>query len=69
MNINTGIVAGISVTAVVAVTSIVDHSARRNRKRTVAQAKPFKPSASVPIASASQEMPFVYGNMFLITNM
>lgn len=68
MNIHTGVVAGISLTAIVAVSSAVNRSVRRNRQAAVAQVKPMK-SAIVHPRSASQEMPFVFGNMVLITNM
>lgn len=68
MNIHTGLVAGVSITAIVAVSSIVNRTARRNRQAAVAQVKPLK-SAIAPPRSASQEMPFVFGNMVLINNM
>lgn len=68
MNIHTGLVAGVSITAIVAVSSIVNRTVRRNRQAAVAQVKPLK-SAIAPPRSASQEMPFVFGNMVLINNM
>lgn len=71
MTLNTGIIAGISVTAVVAAASVIDRSMRRTKKTSVSHAKPRAATAIVqsPPRSASQETPYVFGNMVLITNM
>lgn len=66
---NAGLVAGLSVTAVVAATSVMDRSMRRPKNAPVAQAKPRTSAAVLPQKSASQDSVYVFGNMMLITNM
>ena len=75
MEINIAVVAGISVTAVVAAASILDKSVSRRPASVSAstlprgrkEAKICMPSQT--IVTASQESSFVTGNMMLATNL
>lgn len=66
-----GLVAGISVTAAVAATSVVSGPVRRSRNaEAAANPKPTPKAAPATIyRSASRETPYVFGNMILMTNM
>lgn len=65
MQINIAIVAGVSVTAAVAATSLIDRTIRREKPPVVAKVKPER--TAVLFRKASQETPFVVGNMVLAT--
>lgn len=70
-NTGFGLVAGLSVTAVVAATSAIDRSARRSQKKqrgSQASEQPNQGPAAIR-RSASQETPYVFGNMILNNNM
>lgn len=68
MTFDIGLVAGVSVTAVVAATSLLDRSVRRRNRVVVSRVKPETRTALIR-RSASQETPFVTGNMVLATNL
>lgn len=69
MTPETGLIAGLSVTALIAATSVIDRSKRRNKQVSTPKVGNVKPTPAFIPRSASQETPYVFGNMVLITNM
>lgn len=63
------IAAGLSVTAAVTATAIIDRAFKRNEPKPRANKLTEAHRIRKPQVSASQEAPFVIGNMLLATNL